>query len=161
MDHNVAVRADLFRRLLYRTDLGRILASPLLFRTLARSGARIALHPKQQIVHYFSWGYWLSKLHFRYGYEVFVLRRLDTHYPNQWIARTKVFEPVVTMGWHMLLDLPRWLRFSKLLGMGAGRRIALLPAVIILSAIARAAEMVGMYSTILAPKAMKRWAEAV
>ena len=119
LDHNVAMRAEWFRRLQYRVDLGRILASPLLFRALRQSGAKLALHPGQQIVHYFSWGYWLSKLHFRYGYEVFVLRRLDKGYPNQWIARTNLLEPMVTMVWHVLLDLPRWLRFSKLLGMGA------------------------------------------
>jgi glycosyltransferase involved in cell wall biosynthesis len=161
MDHNVALRADLFHRLQYREDLGRILASPLLFRALMHSGARIALHPGQQIVHYFSWGYWLSKLHFRYGYEVFVLRRLDKSYPNQWIARTRLFEPVVTMLWHMLLDLPRWLRFSKLLGVGATRRLALLPVVVALSGVARTTEMLGMYSTMVAPGAMRRWAETV
>ena len=161
MDHNVALRAEIFRRLQYRTDLGRVMASPLLFRALTHEGARITLHPRQQIVHFFSWGYWLSKLHFRYGYEVFRLRRIDRDYPDQWIAQTGPFEPLVTMMWHMLLDLPRWLRFSKLLGIGPIRRWGLLPMVVVLSTVARAAEMAGMYATMLAPDAMRQWAESV
>jgi hypothetical protein len=122
---------------------------------------QIALHPNQRVVHSFGWGYWISKLHFRYGYEVYLLRRLDKAYPNQWIARTNIVEPLVTMAWHVLLDVPRWFRVSRLLGLHPSRRLAILPVVIVLSVAARGAEMIGMYSTILAPNAMKRWAEAV
>lgn len=64
------------------------------------------------------------------------------------------------MAWHVLLDQPRWLRFSKLLRIGLLRRWALLPVVAVLSVAANASEMAGMYSTMLAPNAMKRWAEA-
>jgi glycosyltransferase involved in cell wall biosynthesis len=159
MDHNVAFRAEVFRSHHYRTDLGRICGAPLLYRALTHAGAKIALQPRQQVVHYFSWRYWM-RLHFRFGYEVFILRRLDKNYPNQWIARTKVLEPLVTMAWHVLLDQPRWLRFSKLLRIGLLRRWALLPVVAVLSVAANASEMAGMYSTMLAPNAMKRWAEA-
>jgi glycosyltransferase involved in cell wall biosynthesis len=157
--HNVAFRADTFRRYRFRTDLGRTLAPPLLYRALTDAGAKIAFQPEQQVSHYFAWGWWLSKLHFRWGYEVFMLRRLDKAYPNQWIARTKGLEPLVTMLWHVLLDIPRWFRFSRLLRLGSMRRFALLPVVIVISIAARGFELIGMYSTLLAPKAMKRWAE--
>ncbi|MCS6925823.1 MAG: hypothetical protein NZ578_07980 [Candidatus Binatia bacterium] len=50
LDHNVAFRADVFRRYQYRTDQGRVCASPLLYRTLARAGVKIVLHPEQQEV---------------------------------------------------------------------------------------------------------------
>ena len=90
-----------------------------------------------------------------------MLRRLDDQYLNQWIARTKIFEPVMTMMWHILLDVPRWFRVSRLLDIHPVRRIMLLPLVVALSCVARTAEMAGMYSTMLAPNVMRRWAESV
>jgi glycosyltransferase involved in cell wall biosynthesis len=161
MDHNIAFRPETFRSHPYRLDQGRLLGAPLLYRKLKDSGLKIALHPRQQVVHFFSWRFWLVKLHFRYGYEVYLLRRMDRAYPNQWIARTTIFEPLVTMAWHVLLDVPRWFRVSRLLGVNRIRRIAILPLVIALSTAARCAEMAGMYATMMAPAAMKRWAEAV
>jgi glycosyltransferase involved in cell wall biosynthesis len=159
MDHNLALRAAAYRRYPYREDQGRVCASPLLFRALERHGVALSLHPKQQVVHYFSWLYWVA-LHFRYGYEVYQVRRLDPHYPNQWIARTGPLEGVVTFVWHVLLNQPRWLRFSKLRGYRLLSRIALLPAVVVLSLVANGAEMCGIYATMLRPVGMRRWAEA-
>lgn len=158
MDHNIAFRADLYRRFPYREDQGRVCASPLLFRVMNNSGGTLQLHPNQQVVHYFSWWYWLT-LHFRYGYEVYQLRRLDRSYPKRWIASTGIFEGVLTLIWHMLLNQPRWLRFSELRGYGLFQRIVLLPLVGILSFAANSSEMFGIYATMLRPKAMKRWSE--
>jgi glycosyltransferase involved in cell wall biosynthesis len=161
MDHNVAFRREILEKVRYRTDLGRILGAPLFYRALVDMGVKVGLHPSQRIVHFFSWWFWLHKLHFRYGYEVFMLRRLDAQYPNQWIARTMLFEPVVTMIWHVLLDVPRWFRVSRLLGIHPVRRIAIFPLVVGMSCLARTAEMAGMYITMVAPQTMKRWAESV
>lgn len=161
MDHNVALRAQAFRDHQYRTEFGRIIASPLLYRALANAGLRIAVQPAQQAAHHFTWRYWLFSLHFRYGNEVYRLRRLDPDYPNKWIARTWVLEPVVTMGWHMMLDMVRWFRFAGVLGAGKCYQAALLPLVVLLSAIARSAEMCGMAATMFAPERMRRWAETV
>jgi glycosyltransferase involved in cell wall biosynthesis len=141
MDHNAAFRADALRNHPYRTDLGRLCGAPLLYRALADAGARIALTPGQQALHAFSWRAWLVSLHFRYGYEVYVLRREDRSYPNQWIARTGPLEPLVTMAWHVLLDVPRWLRFSRCVGVASGRRLRLLPLLFALSIVARGSEM--------------------
>lgn len=161
MDHNVAIRAAWFKTDQYQTEFGRVIASPLLFRTLKEAGARIVLHPQQRIVHYFKWSYWLHKLHVRYGYEVYRLRRLDPLYPGQWIARTGIFEPLVTWVWHVMLDGPRWLRFSRLMGMPVVLRVLTLPAALGLSVVARGAEVLGMIGTMVAPEAMRRWAESV
>jgi glycosyltransferase involved in cell wall biosynthesis len=161
MDHNFGLRADTFRRHQYNTTFGRLCGAPLLTRSFLDGGAKLVLQPRQRVTHYFSWLYWLKCLHFRYGYEVFMLRRLDDQYPNQWIARTKIFEPVMTMMWHILLDVPRWFRVSRLLDIHPVRRIMLLPLVVALSCVARTAEMTGMYSTMLAPNVMRRWAESV
>jgi hypothetical protein len=161
MDHNIAFRAETFRLHPYRLDQGRLLGAPLLYRKLKDAGVKISFNPEQQVVHFFSWDFWLVKLHFRYGYEVYLLRRLDKAYPNQWISRTMIFEPLVTMAWHVLLDVPRWFRVSRLLGVNRIRRLTILPVLIALSTAARCAEMAGMYATIMAPTAMKRWAETV
>ncbi|MCP9818840.1 glycosyltransferase family 2 protein [Synechococcus sp. Cruz-9H2] len=161
MDHNVGLRAEVFADHRYCTEYGRILGAPLLFRALSASGARIKFHPDQQAAHHFSWHYWLVSLHFRYGYEVMTLRRIDPHYPNQWIRHTGPLEPIVSMGWHVALDLPRWFRFSRLVGVPMKRRLRLFPLLLSLSLLARASEMVGGYATLISPAAMRRWAEAV
>jgi glycosyltransferase involved in cell wall biosynthesis len=161
MDHNFGLRADTFRRHRYNTTFGRLCGAPLLTRSFLDSGAKLVLQPRQRVTHYFSWWYWLKCLHFRYGYEVFMLRRLNDQYPNQWIARTAIFEPVMTMMWHILLDVPRWFRVSRLLDVHPLRRVMLLPLVVAMSSVARTAEMAGMYCTMVAPDTMKQWAESV
>jgi hypothetical protein len=64
------------------------------------------------------------------------------------------------MAWHVLLDVPQWLRFSELLRVPLWRRLMLIPVVIGMSLLARGSEMIGMYQTIAAPEAMKRFAES-
>ena len=160
LSHNLAVRSKLFLQNPFRTDLGRTCAGSFLYRTLVESGAKILLQPEQQIAHNFSLGWWLKRLHVRFGYEVFLLRRIDLTYPNKWLARMKILEPLASMLWHILLDIPQWLRFGKLLGLNRSRRFGLLPFVFVMSSAARGAEMFGMYATLFAPGWMKRRAEA-
>lgn len=161
MDHNVAMRSRVFRAHQYRTDFGRIIASPLLYRSLVNAGAQITVQPKQQAAHRFTWHYWLISLEFRFGHEVFRLRRLDRDYPNQWITRTSIFEPIVTAVWHMMLDIPRWFRYGSLLPSSVLYQVACLPLLIGLSSVAHVLEMLGMYATMVAPERMRRWAENV
>jgi glycosyltransferase involved in cell wall biosynthesis len=161
MDHNFGLRVETFRRHQYNTKFGRLCGAPLLTKSFLDGGEKLVLQPRQRVTHYFSWFYWLKCLHFRYGYEVFMLRRLNDQYPNQWISRTKVFEPVMTMMWHILLDVPRWFRVSRLLDIHPVRRVLLLPLVVSMSCVARLTEMAGMYWTMVAPEAMRKWAESV
>jgi len=161
MDHNFGLRVETFRRHQYNTKFGRLCGAPLLTRSFLDGGEKLVLQPRQRVTHYFSWFYWLKCLHFRYGYEVFMMRRLDDQYPNQWIARMKIFEPVMTMMWHILLDVPRWFRFSRLLDMQPVRQMILLPLVLTMSSVARITEMVGMYCTMADAEKMRRWAESV
>jgi len=90
-----------------------------------------------------------------------MLRRLDKDYPNQWIARTKIFEAVISMMWRMLLDFFRWFRVSRLLGVHPLRQVLILPVLLGVSCLAHTAEMFGMYSTMISPEAMWKWAESV
>jgi glycosyltransferase involved in cell wall biosynthesis len=161
MDHNVALRVELVSGNRYRTEFGRVISSPLLFRQLRLQGLQIRFSPRQAVVHYFAWPYWLHRLHFRYGFEVHQLRRLDPDYPNQWIRRMGPFEPVVTLFWHMLLDVPRWFRFSRARGISMPLAAGSLPVLVLISGISRSAEVFGMYATMLAPRAMARWASTV
>jgi len=157
--HNVAMKAEIVERQKYRTDFGRLLASALLFRSLQQEGFKIRFTGTQAAVHHFSWYYWLENLHFRFGYEVYQLRRLDKHYPNPWIGKTGIFEPLVTMFWHILLDVPRWLRFCKAREIATWKAWLPLPCLVLLSTTARGEEMLGMYSTIFWPEPMTNWAE--
>jgi glycosyltransferase involved in cell wall biosynthesis len=161
MDHNVGARADIVRKARYRTEFGRVIASPLLFRELERGGCEMRFSRNQSIAHYFGWFYWVRSLHFRYGFEVHRLRRLDPGYPNQWIRKAGPLEPVATLFWHMMLDIPRWLRFGRARGMSVPMTAICLPALVMISGIARTAEMFGMYATMLAPRSMARWVATV
>ncbi|MFM9976699.1 MAG: glycosyltransferase [Sphingomonadaceae bacterium] len=160
-DHNIAMRADVWRDHKYRTDLGRIMSSPLLFHDLLRDGKRVRFHPHQQAEHQFSLRYWLISLQYRYGHEVYRLRRADRNYPNQWITRTGIFEPLVTYGWHVMLDVPKWFRLNRALGKNVVITTALLPAFVLVSAFARSFEMAGMIWTMVRPQESRRWAESI
>lgn len=158
--HNVGFRRDVFERHPFATDHGRTCASMLMHSSLVESGARLVLQPAQRAEHYFTWKWWLAKFHFRAGYEVYAVRRLTTTYPNRWIGRTSLFEPLVTMAWHCLFDLPQSLRYMRALGIGPLRRAAVLPLVAGLSILARGAEMAGMFATLYSQQSMRRWAES-
>ena len=144
----------------YRTELGRTCAGSFLYKALDQSGAVMLLQPNQRVVHRFSLRWWVLRLHRRFGYEVFLLRRLDPADPKQWLLSVTLIEPLLTMVWHVLLDVPQWLRFSELLRVPLLRRLMLIPVVIGMSLLARGSEMIGMYQTIAAPAAMKRFAES-
>lgn len=158
--HNVAFRTEIFRAHRYGVDHGRTCGSMLMYRDLKASGLRIALQPRQQAAHYFTWGWWLGKFHYRAGYEVFRVRRLDAAYPHRWIRRLHLLEPLVTMFWHCAHDLRQWFPYSRIIGVPAALRVLLLPVLVPLSLAARGAEMIGMYATIASPETMRRWAES-
>jgi hypothetical protein len=103
----------------------------------------------------------MKSLHFRYGYEVYQLRRMDEGYPVSWLRWFGPVEPIVSMGWHMMLDVPRWFRYAQASGLPAWKALGVLPLLLLISSFARSCEMVGMYSTMLWPVSMRSWAENV
>ncbi|MDJ0691882.1 MAG: glycosyltransferase [Xenococcaceae cyanobacterium MO_188.B32] len=159
LSHNAIFNADSFRKFQFDANYGRTCSAVLLYKALIKSKRKVALSFSQQTVHSFSWNWWIFQYHRRIGYEVYQLRRLDDYYPNKWISKTKLLEPPLTLIWHVLLDIPRWLRFSKALNESYLRRWSSLPVVVILSVIARSSEMLGMYATLAHPEEMKQWAE--
>ena len=74
--HNVAGRADVIRRIPFRTESGRNCGSSLFFADLKASGARIDFLPDQRVNHSFAPTWFLYPLHLRVGWEEHVTRRI-------------------------------------------------------------------------------------
>jgi hypothetical protein len=158
LSHNLGLRRSAVERLRYREDLGRTCAGSFLYEDILRSGLTIRFQADQRVRHVFTWGWWLKRLHVRFGYEVFLLRRLNPSARYGWTQKLWIFEPAATAAWHVLLDIPQWIRYSRQLGWGWPRRAAYVPLVCALSVAARSAEAWGMYSTMLDPERMRRFA---
>jgi glycosyltransferase involved in cell wall biosynthesis len=154
LSHNFGIRTSVFHQHTYREDLGRTCAGSFLFNSLLQLDAKLILQPQQRIAHNFTFWWWLSRLHLRFGYEVYQLRRIDPRYPNKFISKLAILEPLISFFWHVMLDVPRWFRFSGTIGLSKLRQILLLPLLLLLSCFARSAETIGMYLTIFRPEAM-------
>lgn len=159
LSHNLGIRSEVFAKHKYRTDLGRTLAGSFFFDSLLESGAKVVFQPNQKIAHNFTLWWWISRLHLRFGYEIFLLRRVNKYYPNKLLAKLSLLEPLTSFFWHILLDVPLWFRFGRFLNLTYFRRVYLLPLLIFMSFLASGGEMIGMYMTIFFPKKMKRRAE--
>lgn len=160
LSHNVGFRAATFRRHAYRTDLGRTCAGSVLFADLRAAGARMRFEPGQRVAHVFALGWWVLRLHRRFGYEVLQLRRLDETRRHGWLDALGWLAAPLTVLWHAALDVPQWLRFARVAGLSRRRRALLLPLVVPMSCLARGGELVGMVQTLASPEAMKRFAES-
>jgi len=158
LSHNVGFRRSVFELIRYREDLGRTCAGSILYGELIRNGLSIRFQPDQRVQHVFTWRWWLKRLHVRFGYEVFLLRRLNPSASYGWTRKLGFVEPLATMAWHILLDVPQWFRFSRQLGWSWPHRAAYVPCVCLISLGARSAEACGMYSTILDAERMRRFA---
>ncbi len=158
--NNLGFRTEIFKRHQFRTDLGRTCAGTLLYKNLIKSKVKVIIQPKQQVVHPFSPIRWVLGQHMRFGYEVFMLKRLDENSTHHWVTKIAIIEPLLTMAWHILLDIPQWFKYSRLLKVSWGYRFLLLPILIMMSIAARGAEMFGMYWTLIKPQEMKTFAES-
>jgi hypothetical protein len=158
LSHNFLIRRDLFATHSYRTDLGRTRAGSFLHQTLRDNDIPIRFAANLRVAHNFDLGWWLTRLHRRFGHEVFLLRRQLPGYPDSWLCRLGWLEPLLYWQYAVILDLPRWWRFSRWTGAPFGRRIVLIPMVVVLSLLSRGSEMLGMYATIVRPDSMRDWA---
>lgn len=158
--HNLAFRSEVLERYRFDTRLGRNCGIALIYETLKEDGLDVRLVPGQRVAHSFSPRWFLYMFHVRVGWEEHTLRRLDRRTPNRWMMAAGPLEPMLTTVWYVGLDLGRWLRFSRYLGIGGLRRWVRLPLVLALSVAARVAGMVGMYAAMIAPQRSQAWAEA-
>jgi len=69
--------------------------------------------------------------------------------------RLHLLEPVLTMIWHVVRDVPQWFRYSRAVGWGIAGQIAALPLLLLFSLLARGSEMIAMYATMANPARME------
>jgi glycosyltransferase involved in cell wall biosynthesis len=158
LNHNFAIRADAFRSALFAEQYGRTLAGSLLYRTLLSQGVSIRWVKEQAVAHRWAFRWWVASLHLRFGHEVYRLRREQPHDPYRGLLRLGFLEPLLTAGWHVLLDLTNWLDIERRRKVSRWRRFPYLPMVFALSLCARSGELAGMYATAIAPQKMSRFA---
>jgi hypothetical protein len=152
MAHNLGMRRDLFRRHPFR-PMKRSLCSSLLYFELVRSGAKFCYQPDQKVAHGMTFGWWLSRMHFRRGWETYCGRKADQSWPRiRLLERMKIIEPIVLRMALVCRDARHWFRFGRVIGISRTRTILVFPLAVLASCTARAAEAVGMYAALIAPE---------
>jgi glycosyltransferase involved in cell wall biosynthesis len=137
----------------------RSFVSSLEYFELKRAGAKFSYQPGQKIAHGMTFRWWLSRMHFRRGWETYEGRRADASWPRIAIlGRLPWIEPVVLRMGLVCRDARHWFRFSSVLGVSRIRAILLFPMALLASFFARTAEMIGMYAALLAPEASQHQA---
>ena len=150
--HNLGIRRELALAHPFVT-LHRSFCSSLLFFELKRAGARFSYNPGQRVAHGWNFRWWLGRMHFRRGWETWEGRSLDPDWPRMPLLEAlKYIEPLVLRTALICRDTCHWLRFGRVIGLSRGRVLLLWPLAVCASATARAAETVGMYAGLLAPR---------
>jgi len=160
LSHNVAFRTSVFREIQFRSDLGRTCAGSFLAQALKARNIPIVFNPQQRVAHVFNMKWWLTRLHVRFGYEVFRLRRLDSRLAHSWVRKLSWLEPALVGVWHMLLDIPQWRRTCVARDVPLARQILVFPVLALLSMLARGAEVYGMYATRVNSERMEKFAQS-
>jgi glycosyltransferase involved in cell wall biosynthesis len=158
LSHNLGFRKEVFERLRYRTDFGRTCAGSFLMDDMRKAGINPVFQPRQQVAHAFLWRWWFMKLHVRFGHEVYLLHRMESGTVSGIARWMGPLDAVVTPAWHVILDFPKWWRYSGILGLPLWRRVAGVALVLPLSLLARGGEACGMIATLFAPERMRAFA---
>jgi hypothetical protein len=153
MAHNLGIRRDLLRRHPFPL-LPRSFPSSLLFFELMRHGAKFSYQPEQRVAHGVTAGWWLTRAHFRRGWETYEGRAADPSWPRiTALEKLKFIEPVILRAGLVARDARHWFRYARVVGIGPARRALLFPLAVAASGMARTAEMVGMYAWLFFPRA--------
>jgi glycosyltransferase involved in cell wall biosynthesis len=158
MAHNLGIRRALF--LQHRFPLfERSYSSSLLFFELVRSGARFSYQPEQRVAHGVTARWWLTRAHFRRGWETYEGRNSDPSWPRiAALERLKWIEPIVLRMGLVFRDARHWFRYARVVGVSEMRMALIFPLAVAASGAARTAEMVGMYAWLFAPRATEHQA---
>ncbi|QPN63427.1 glycosyltransferase family 2 protein [Synechococcus sp. CBW1004] len=151
--HNFAIRRDLMLRHKFST-LKHSFPSSLLYFDLLRSGARFSFQPDQRVAHGMTFRWWLTRMHFRRGWETYIGRQSDPDWPRiKALEQIPLIEPIILRFALVCRDARHWFRYSHHLGLQRTRALCLFPLAVVASLLARSAEMAGMYAALLAPDA--------
>jgi len=158
MAHNLVIRRSWLLEHPFPI-IKRSFVSSLQFFELNRSGARFSYQAEQRIAHGMNFQWWLSRMHFRRGWETYEGRSADPSWPRlKALEKLPWIEPVVLRMGLVCRDACHWFRFSGVLGVSRTRAVILFPLAVLASFFARSAEMIGMYAALLAPKATEHQA---
>ncbi len=158
MAHNLIIRRAWLLRYPFET-VTRSFVSSLQFFRLKRAGVQFSYQPQQRVAHGMSFQWWLSRMHFRRGWETYAGRSADPSWPRiAMLEKLPWIEPVVLRMGLVGRDARHWFRFSGMLGVSRTRAILLFPIALVASFSARIAEMIGMYAALWAPKASEHQA---
>jgi hypothetical protein len=158
MAHNLVIRRAWLLQHPFQI-LRRSFVSSLQFFALKRAGAKFSYQPDQRVAHGMTFQWWLSRMHFRRGWETYAGRSADPSWPRMRLLRKLPWiEPVVLRMGLVCRDAGHWFRFSRVLGVSRARAVLLFPIALAASFFARTAEMVGMYAALLAPEASQHQA---
>ena len=153
MAHNLGIRREVLLQHPFRV-VPRSFASSILFFELRRAGAKFSYQPDQRVAHGMTPWWWLTRAHFRRGWETYEGRASDPAWPRiPALERWKFVEPAALRMGLVGRDARHWFRFAKVLGLGTMASILIFPLALAASATARTAEMVGMYAWLIAPRA--------
>ncbi len=152
LSHNVALKRDVLLQHPFR-PAKRSFNSSLLFFELMRSGLRVVYQPAQRVAHGMTFRWWI-RLHFRRGWETYVGRDADPAWPRiRILEKMKPIEPIAIRMGLVFRDARHWFRYSRVVGVGRIRAMLLFPLALLVSSVARSAEMVGMYVALVKPRA--------
>jgi glycosyltransferase involved in cell wall biosynthesis len=158
MAHNLIIRRAWLLKHPFQI-LRRSYVSSLQFFALKRAGAKFSYQPHQRVAHGMNFPWWLSRMHFRRGWETYAGRSADAAWPRIGVLQKLPWiEPVVLRMGLVGRDARHWFRFSRVLGVSRVRAIFLFPIAVAASLFARTAEMIGMYAALWAPKATEHQA---
>ena len=158
LSHNLGIRKDVFVRLRYPTEFGRTCAGSILHEGMRKAGTRLEFVDGQRVAHAFRWRWWSTRLHVRFGHEMYLLHRMEPTAVSAAARYLGPFDAIATPVWHVLLDFPRWWRYSGVLGQPVSRRVAGFLLLLPVSMLGRGAEMAGMLGTLFAPGRMREFA---
>lgn len=158
MAHNLGIRRELLRQHPFPL-VRRSFSSSLLFFELTRSGARFSYQPEQRVAHGVTAWWWLTRAHFRRGWETYEGRASDPAWPRIGaLEKWSWIEPVVLRGGLVARDARHWFRYARVVGLSSARAALLFPLAVGASALARTAEAVGMYAWLFFPRASQHQA---
>ena len=158
LSHNSGIRREVALRIPYRTGQASFQSSVFYF-DLVQNHVKVTYQPEQRAAHQMTLWWWLSRRHFRSGWETYNGRAAHTLWPRiAALEKVRWIEPIILRGGMVLRDSRHWFRYRRVTNVGLAKAWLMLPLVVAASAAARAAEAIGMYSWMLAPKSTARQA---
>ncbi|MCX6612261.1 MAG: glycosyltransferase [Acidobacteria bacterium] len=152
VSHNAGIRREVALQVPYRTGQ-RSFQSSVFYRELREKQFQVVYSPGQRAAHQMTFWWWVTRRHFRSGWETENARREKVTWPKIGaLEKVPWLEPIVLNGGFVLRDLRQWFLYRRVTGVSAVAAWLMLPLIFFMSAIARGAEMVGMYCWMVAPK---------